>query len=218
MQYEILYQPEFSVVKIMLEANEQISAESGAMMSMTPNIDVQSKVPGGIGKMIGRMVAGESAFQTTFTAQGGAGEVILAPGFPGDIVAVDASQPLMVTGGAYLAGDINLQMETITSLKGFVGGEGLFMLKIFGQGLLLLGSYGAIHAVQLAPGQSYIVDTGHLVAFTASMGFNIKKAAKGLMSTITSGEGLVAEMTGPGIVYTQTRTVSALAAAMPVRR
>lgn len=218
MQFEILYQPEFAIARVMLEANESIRAEGGAMMSMTPNIDLQSKIQGGFGKMIGRMVTGESAFQSTFTATNGPGEVVLAPSLPGDIVQVDVSaDPLMVTSGSYLAGSTALEMETVASMKSFFGAEGLFMMRIRGQGPLLLSSYGAIRAVRLEQGQAYIVDTGHLVAFSASMGYNLRKAAKGLLGTITSGEGIVAELTGPGTIYTQTRTISSLVAHLPAR-
>ncbi|MDK3160451.1 TIGR00266 family protein [Kamptonema cortianum] len=219
MTYEILFQPEFAVARIMLEPGESIRAESGAMMSMSPNIHIDSKITGGLGKMFGRMLGGESAFQTTFTSQAGQGEVVLAPGLPGDIVAVDVSQrPLMVTSGCYLAGSTDLQMETQASLKGFFGGEGLFMMRLFGQGLLLLSSYGAIRAVELQAGQGYVVDTGHLVAFSDGMGYNLKKATKSLIGSFTSGEGIVAELTGPGVVYTQTRTFSALLALIPTSR
>jgi uncharacterized protein (TIGR00266 family) len=218
MRHEILFQPEFAVVKMMLDAGESIRAESGAMMSMTANMHLDSKISGGLGKMFGRMLTGESAFQTTFTAQNGPGEVILAPGLSGDIIAVDVSQrPMIVTSGAFLAGDVRLDFKTQASMKGFFGGEGLFMTEISGPGLLLLSSYGAILPIELAPGQPYIVDTGHLVAFHAGMGYNLRKATKSLLGTVTSGEGVVAEMVGPGTVYTQTRTLSALIAMFPAR-
>jgi uncharacterized protein (TIGR00266 family) len=218
MTYEILYQPVFSVVKVTLEQGESIRAEGGAMMSMSVNVELQSKGTGGLGKMLGRMVAGESLFQSTFTAVHGQGEVILAPGMPGDVVSVDVSQvPMIVMSGAYLAGSTSIQHETKASMKGFLGGEGLFLMRMYGHGFMLLSAYGAIHTLQLAPGQKYIVDSGHLVAFQESVQYNLKKAAKGLLGTLTSGEGLVAELTGPGLVYTQTRTMSALLAQFPAR-
>ncbi|QYK53193.1 MAG: TIGR00266 family protein [Fimbriimonadaceae bacterium] len=218
MQHEILFKPEFAVARIMLEASETIRAESGSMMSMSANVHLDSKISGGLGKMFGRLLTGESAFQTTFTAQNGPGEVILAPGFPGDIVQVDvSSRPLIVTSGAFLAGDVRLDYQTQASMKGFFGGEGMFMSQISGPGLLLLSSYGAIHPIELAGGQPYIVDTGHLVAFSAGMGYNLRKATRSLIGSVTSGEGIVAEMVGPGTVYTQTRTLSALIAMMPTR-
>ena len=60
------------------------------------------------------------------------------------------------------------------------GGEGLFMMRMLGQGLLLVSSFGALHAIQLAPGQKYIIDTGHLVAFSDGMGFEVRRAARSL--------------------------------------
>ena len=209
MRYEIMYQPAFAVAKILLEHGEAIRAESGAMLSMSPSITLESKIHGGIGKMFGRMLGGESAFQTSFTATGGAGELLLAPSAPGDIFALPLTgHPMMLTSGSYLAGDINLQMETHASMRGLFGGEGLFMMRMLGQGLLLVSSFGALHAIQLAPGQKYIIDTGHLVAFSDGMGFEVRRAARSLLGSLTSGEGFVCEMTGPGIVYMQTRTPS----------
>ena len=37
-------------------------------------------------------------------------------------------------------------------------GEGLFILNISGRGTVFLSSYGAIHAINLAPGEEYIVE------------------------------------------------------------
>ncbi len=216
--HEIIFKPVFAVARIMLEAGESIRAESGAMMGMSANVHLDSKISGGLGKMFGRLLTGESAFQTTFIAQNGPGEVLLAPSFPGDIVEVDVSTgPMVVTSGAFLAGDTRLDYQVQASMKGFFGGEGLFMTQIGGPGLLLLSSYGAMHAIELQAGQPYIVDTGHLVAFSAGMGYNLRKATRSLLGTMTSGEGVVAEMTGPGIVYTQTRTLSSLIAMLPSR-
>ncbi len=206
MKYELLYQPSYAVARVLLDVGDSVRAESGAMVSMSPTIHLESKVEGGLGKMFGRMLAGESAFLSTFTAQQGPGEVLLAPNAPGDITPIPVTNPVMVTSGCFLAGDTTLEYETAASMKGFFGGEGLFMLRVKGAGEVLVSSFGAIHAIQLQAGQQYIVDTGHLVAFTDGMGYNITKAAKGLLSSFTSGEGLVANLTGPGVVYIQTRT------------
>ena len=64
--------------------------------------------------------------------------------------------------------------------------------------------------MNLAAGQVYFitVDTGHLVAFTESIGFKVR-AVGGLKSTIFSGEGMVVDLTGPGRVLLQTRSTEA---------
>jgi uncharacterized protein (AIM24 family) len=79
------------------------------------------------------------------------------------------------------------------------------MLRAAGTGPLIFASYGAIHERNLAPGERYRVDTGHLVAFTEGMPFNVQRIG-GLKSTIFSGEGLVVELTGPGRLLMQTRS------------
>jgi uncharacterized protein (AIM24 family) len=57
--------------------------------------------------------------------------------------------------------------------KSFFGtGGGLFMLRAEGQ--VVVASYGGIHAMTLAPGQSFTLDTGHLVALSESMGFKTR--------------------------------------------
>ena len=89
-----------------------------------------------------------------------------------------------------------------------VAGEGLFLQKISGSGTLFINSYGAIIQKDLDPGEKYIVDTGHIVAFEESATFQIKKAAKGIFSTLASGEGFVCEFTGPGKIWIQTRNIS----------
>lgn len=208
MHYELLYQPAFAVARITLQPGESIRAESGAMIGMSPNVEISSKLPGGIGKAIGRVLGGESIFQTTFTAHNSIGEVLLAPATPGDILPINPGAGLVVTSGCYLAGQTHLEMKTVASMKGFFAGEGLFMMQLIGDGLALLSSFGAIHAVNLEPGQQYVVDTGNLVAFTLGMNYAVRAAQKSLLGSFTSGEGYVVNLTGPGQIYIQTRTLN----------
>ena len=79
------------------------------------------------------------------------------------------------------------------------------MLNCAGAGDLILSSYGAIHDMTLKAGESYTVDTGHLVAFTEGMGFSVRRVG-GMKSTLFSGEGLVVDLSGPGKVFMQTRS------------
>lgn len=207
MKHELLYRPTFSVARVLLDPGETIRAESGAMVSMSPNISIESKAQGGLGKALGRLLTGESFFQTTFTATQGSGEVILAPSSLGDIFTIDIGPQggYMVTSGCYLASDHSLNIETKMSGRGFFAGEGLFLMRISGHGTLLVSCFGAVHAVQLQAGQPYVVDTGHIVAFQDTMQYNVRTVARGLMQSWKSGEGFVAEFVGPGVVYIQTR-------------
>jgi uncharacterized protein (TIGR00266 family) len=211
--YEVLHQPSFSLAVIKLQAEQSIQAEAGAMVSMSANVDLQSQMKGGLFGAIKRAAGGESAFVSTFTARGGPGEVTFAPGAPGDIAAIELSnQSFFVQSSSYLAGDASLTVDTKWGgAKSFFGGEGLFVMLVQGQGLLLVSSFGAIHRKRLQAGERYVVDTGHLVAWEGTTQYTLRKAAAGFFRSMMSGEGIVAEFTGPGELLIQTRNLAALA-------
>jgi uncharacterized protein (TIGR00266 family) len=183
------------------------------MVSMSANVELISQMKGGVFGALKRAVVGESAFVSTFTAHGGPGEVTMAPGAPGDIVGIEMNnETFSVQASSYLAGDISLQVETkFGGAKAFFGGEGLFLIQVSGSGLLLVSSFGAIHRKTLRPGERYVVDTGHLVAWHSSMQYQLRKAARSFFRSFLSGEGLVAEFTGPGELLIQTRNIAAFA-------
>src|SRR3989449_7909199 len=211
--YEILHQPAFSLAVLKLQAEQSIMAEAGAMVSMSANVELQSQMKGGLLGALKRAAGGESAFVSTFTARGGPGEVTLAPGAPGDIAAIELNyQSFFVQSSSYLAGDAGLSVDTKWGgAKTFFSGEGLFVLMVQGQGLLLVSSFGAIHRKTLQPGERYVVDTGHLVAWEGTTQYTLRKAAAGFFRSMVSGEGIVAEFSGPGELLIQTRNLAAFA-------
>ena len=89
--------------------------------------------------------------------------------------------------------------------KTFFSREGLFLLKLSGDGTVFLSSFGGIYKKELR-NERFIIDTGHLVAFTEGLDFRVKRVG-GLKSTIFGGEGLVAEFYGSGTLYIQTRSI-----------
>lgn len=213
-RWEIQHEGAFALAVVELQPEQSINAEAGAMVSMSGNVELNSTMKGGVFGAIKRKVGGESAFVSTFTAHSAPGEVTLASGAPGDITGIDlANQMFKVQSSSYLAGDTSLQVETkFGGAKTLFGGEGLFVLEISGTGLLLISSFGAIHRKTLRPGERYVVDTGHLVAWEGQMQYNLRKAARsGFFRSMMSGEGLVAEFTGPGEILMQTRNIQALA-------
>ncbi len=212
--WEIMHQGAFALAVVNLQPEQTIAAEAGAMVSMSANVDLHSEMKGGVFGALKRAVGGESAFVSTYTARGGPGEVTFAPGAPGDVAGIEMqNQTFMVQSSSYLAGDTSLVVDTkFGGAKSFFGGEGLFVLQITGSGLLLVASFGAIHRRMLRPGEQYVVDTGHLVAWEGHMQYNLRKAAKsGYLRSMLSGEGMVAEFTGPGEILIQTRNLAAFA-------
>lgn len=209
MKYEILYQDAFPIVKCELQRGERIKAESDAMIGMSPTIEVTGGTEGGIMKGLTRMLAGESFFFQYLSANRGAGEVLFGPAIPGGIIDVelDGSYGLKVQKDGFLAStegvEINTKVQNLA--RGLFSGEGFFILDVKGTGTVFLSSYGSIHAINLAPGEEYIVDNGHLVAWADYMDYNIEKASKGWGNSIMSGECLICRFRGPGVVLIQTR-------------
>mgnify|MGYP001386814691 FL=1 len=211
MDIEIIHRPSYSLAIAKLTPNERIRAEAGAMVSMSGGMNIETKAEGGILKSLGRAVlGGESFFQNFFVAPATGGEVTLAPELPGDIAVIEMSgNKLMIQSGSYMASESTIELNAKVSVKAFMSAEGISMLEATGTGTLLVSSYGAIYEKTLNAGETYIVDSSHLVAFDGTMGVQPKPVG-GIKSTLFSGEGLVIELSGPGKIYIQTRSPQAL--------
>jgi uncharacterized protein (TIGR00266 family) len=208
MQVDILYRPSYSAARVTLELGEKIQVESGAMVGMSPELVMETQASGGLLKSLARsMFGGESFFLNTYTATAAGQNILLAPPLPGDVAVIELhGETLLVQSGSYLAASQGVQVDTKWSgAKTFFGSEGLIMLKVSGNGTLIVSSYGALHPVELQTGQKYVIDSGHLVTFEEQVGFKVKTVA-GWKSTLFSGEGLVVELSGPGKLNLQTRS------------
>ena len=218
MQFEIKNKPDFASLHILLDHGEQIVTEAGAMMGMSPEIDMQTNLKGGLLAAAKRALGGESIFLNTYTSTGPGQRLDIAPASPGDMEHLSLNgSSVMVQSGSYCASTPEVTVDTKWGgARTFFGGEGLLMLKCSGNGDLWFASYGAIHPVDVQG--SYIVDTGHIVAFEDSLSFNIRKVG-GIKSLFLSGEGLVCHFSGTGRLWLQTRNVPALASFLhPFRR
>jgi len=203
------HQPVFTLAIVKLTPNEQIQVEPGAMVSHTSGMVMETK-GGGLFGGLKRMVAGESFFQNTWKAPGEGGEITLTTNLLGDMIVLDmgGGGSFLLASGSYVAGEMGISMDSSWGgAKGFFGGAGMILLKVSGQGKVIASSFGAIEERTLAAGQKYIVDTGHIVGFSPYIKFTVKKSGS-WKSTILGGEGLVCELTGPGRVLMQTRSMS----------
>lgn len=211
MQTEILYRPSYSLTRVKLEPNESIRVEAGSMVGMSAGVTLQTSAQGGILASLARtMLGGESFFVNTYTAPATGGEIMLAPALPGDQFVLQLSgETLLIQSGAFVASSSGIELDTKWGgAKTFFASEGLILLRARGHGSVILSSYGAIHQMDLGPGDRYTVDTGHLVAFSEGIGFSVRRIG-GIKSTLFSGEGLVVDLTGPGRLLMQTRSEDA---------
>ena len=220
MQYKLIGTT-FPCVECEMSAGETMYCEGGAMIWMTDNFDMETSA-GGIGGFFKKAMAGESAFQNFYTANGN-GRIAFGAGFAGDILAfkLDGSQTLIMQKGAFLAAEKGVTLDVAFQKKmsaGFFGGDGFVMQKVSGTGQVFFEVDGNVNEVTLQAGETLLVDTNNLVGYESTVTMDVT-TVKGLKNKLLGGEGMFnTKLTGPGKVWMQTMSIKALIMSMmPVK-
>ncbi len=218
MRYSIEGAP-LPVVICQLAPGETMVTERGGMSWMSPNMQMNTNMEGGLGKAFGRMFSGESIFMNRYTCEGSEGMIAFASSMPGQILAfqIGPSGSIVVQKSAFLAAQDSVELSIFFNRKvgaGFFGGEGFIMQKLSGSGTAFVEIDGHCMEYSLAPGQKMIVDTGHLAAMESSVTIDIQ-AVKGLKNMVFGGEGIFnTVLSGPGKIWLQSMPVANLAASI----
>jgi uncharacterized protein (TIGR00266 family) len=211
-RYEVRYKPAFATLFVQLQPAEQLVAEAGAMASMAGAIQMTTQFSGGLfPALLKRFFGGESLFVNIFHNPTSMPlEVVLTQASIGDMVALElnSNEEICFQPGAYIA-HMGQAVMTVqwAGFKSWFSGEGLFKLKLRGPGLVFFGGYGGIS--ETVVNGAFVVDTGHLVAYTPGIQMNIRLAG-GVLGSLTSGEGFVNRLTGQGRIYLQSRSTEGL--------
>jgi uncharacterized protein (TIGR00266 family) len=221
---------EMQFVEVELDPGEAAVGEAGSMFFMEAGITMDTVFGDGsggagggglFGALLGagkRLITGESLFTTVYTNHGGGkARVAFAAPYPGKILPMDLRQlggTLICQKDAFLcaARGVSLGIAFQKRLSaGFFGGEGFVMQKLEGEGLAFVHAGGTILRRELKPGETLLVDTGCVVAYTPSVDFEIQYVGK-IKTALFGGEGLfLAKLTGPGTLWLQSLPFSRLA-------
>ncbi len=221
MEVEIVHGPGNSAARVQLKPDEVVTAEGGAMISMSGDMDVKTtthkKGKGGLLKAAKRLLAGESFFINHFTAGSKGGEVLFASTLPGDMLLRDLEdENLIVQGGSWVCSEPGIEIDLgWQGFKSLLSGEGMFWLHLNGTGRVVLNSFGAIYPIEVDG--EHIVDTGHIVAFEETLDFSLSKAGKSWLSSFLGGEGIVCKFKGRGTVWCQSHNASSFGHAIGPR-
>ncbi|NQD35683.1 TIGR00266 family protein [Permianibacter sp. IMCC34836] len=213
MHIEFSHQPGNTAARIQLAQGESCTAESGAMIAMSGNMDITTtthkKGSGSVMKAVKRLLSGESLFLNHFEPRSGNGEVWLGSTLAGDMMEYQLNnESLIVQSGSFLACESGIEIDLgWQGFKSLLSGESVFWLNLKGKGKVVLSSFGAIYPVQV--NGEYIVDTGHIVAFNETLDFSLTKAGKSWIHSMLGGEGLVCKFKGRGTVWCQSHNPSA---------
>jgi uncharacterized protein (TIGR00266 family) len=204
-------------VDVWLQPGESVYTESGGMAWMTGEIEMTTNTRGGLMAGLGRKLAGESLFMTTYTCRAGSGMITFTPEAPGRIMVFDlpAGASLICQKDAFMAAQesVSLEMHFRKSLgAGLFGGEGFVLQKITGPGVVFIEISGEVRDYMLQPGEIMKVDPGHIALYEPSVSYDIA-AVKGITNVLFSGEGLfLATLRGPGRIWLQSMPINNLAA------
>lgn len=218
MNIEVIHGPGNAAAKVRLGAGETCVAEGGAMIAMSADMAIETSTRSGSssGFLSGlkRMMAGESFFLNHFTAGPGGGELYLAPTLSGDISQHTLqNETLIVQAHSFVAADPGVDVTFgWQGFKSLLSGENMIWIRLSGAGTVVFNSFGAIYPIDVEG--TWIVDTGHIVAFQESLQFSIAKAAKSWASTILGGEGLVCRFEGRGRVWCQSHNAGSFGRAL----
>jgi uncharacterized protein (TIGR00266 family) len=216
MQVVRRHDPSFTVVRCVLAGNEIVRVEGGAMIAHSDGVQLEAKSEGGIMAGLKRSVlGGGSFFVTTYTAPPQGGWVDVAGVLPGDTVSIDVTPntPFFLRRGSWMANSSGVEIDTQWGgMANLFGGEGGFGFRASGQGEAIVSIYGAVDIVDLEPGETVTIDTGHVVAYQLDVRFQMRRAARGrTIQSLKSGEGWVFDFFGPGRVLLQSRNPDAFA-------
>jgi uncharacterized protein (TIGR00266 family) len=226
--YEI-HGDDMQYCEIILDPQETVIAEAGAMMYMTRGVEMQtvfgnpSKDGGGFWDKVmsagKRALTGESLFMTTFTNSRGNGREIAAFGAPyaGKILPMHLDQlggEIICQKDAFLCGAKGIEITIAFQKKistALFGGEGFIMQRLVGDGIAMVHASGAMMYRDLAAGEQLRLDTGCLMAVGPTVSYDVEFVG-GIKNTLFGGEGLfMATVTGPGPVWLQSLPFSRLA-------
>ena len=117
--------------------------------------------------------------------------------------------------GAFLCCDdsVSYVMKKQTVGKALLGGTGgFFIMATEGTGDVMVNAFGDLLALEVRSDHPITIDNEHVVAWDASLDYDIR-IASGTFG-FTTGEGLVNEFHGNGKVLIQTRNIHNLAQAI----
>lgn len=218
MQYEIKGSV-MPMLEVRLQQGESIYTESGGMAWMSDGIQMETSGRGGLGKMLGRAMSGESLFLTTYTCRASQASIVFTPEAPGHIVPVplQAGHTIIAQKDAFMCAEDSVQLEMHFRKRlgaGLFGGEGFILQKLTGPGTAFVEIAGEVRQYQLQPGQVLKVDPGHIAMYEPTVDYDIEMV-KGVTNMLFGGEGLfLATLRGPGRVWLQTMPLANLAASI----
>ncbi|MDX9883156.1 MAG: AIM24 family protein [Prolixibacteraceae bacterium] len=195
-KFEIIEKERLNMVRAELK-NSAFRYESGGLHYMQGALELESNVPGA-GSILKSMVTREKIVKPVIS---GTGEVFLEPSF-GNFTILDLKdEEWILDRGAYVASEMGIEIGAYSNkaVSALFSGEKWFQTAVSGTGKVIIRSAGPLQEINMV-NDKLVVDGAFAVARTSGIDLQVKKATKGIFSTMVSGEGIVNTFTGTGKV------------------
>ena len=215
MSFEVRRTGAAAALHVRLRRGDLVKAEPDALVTMSQDVQLGAALDNGLFNGIMRtFFGGESLFVQTVQANADGCDATFCPSAIGDIEVIKVTGgSILLQKGAFLAAHESVDLQTanqFSARKALFSGAGFFVLRASGRGTLAVNAVGGIMRHDLRAGEVRAVDNGHLVAWDAAMGYEVRMAAqqRGLFASMAtsaaSGEGLMCFFEGPGRLWLQT--------------
>jgi uncharacterized protein (AIM24 family) len=196
-RFEVVAQEGLKMIKCAID-NEMVRAESGSLHYMCGKIEMSSPAPS-VGGFLKSVVSRENIFRPTYQ---GTGEIFFGPPIFGEYEILDLQgEEWILEQGSYVCSEAGVEIGVWRNkaLTAFFGGEGWFQTSVKGTGKVVIQAPGKVQRIELR-GDKLSVDGRFALARTAGINFQVQKAAKSIIGSLTSGEGLINSFEGTGTV------------------
>ncbi|ONG38931.1 TIGR00266 family protein [Alkanindiges hydrocarboniclasticus] len=210
-QFSLIGSPD-PFLHVSMRRGDKIYCESNAMVMMEEALELKGKLQGGVVQSFLRRFANdESLFQQHIEAVHGDGDCLLSSTLDGDmqILEVGTVQYTLADGAFVAATDtVNINVK-LQGLGGAIFGQtgGFLVMHTSGHGQVVVSGFGTLFEIDVQPGKDVIIDNGHVVCWDSRLTYNLSVSTSrssgllgNLVSSVTSGEGMVLRFSGQGKV------------------
>ncbi|MCH1430870.1 MAG: hypothetical protein GWP59_05740 [Chlamydiales bacterium] len=200
------------LAKVAVRSGQRLRAQYDSAVAFSSGVSLNYGATGkSIWNTISNKIFGGENIMALFL-QGEGVAHISDPEFSGSIAkyTLDKGEEIYINKGAWLASDEEVKLDSTWESMGslIMNGSKGFILRASSpveRSRVFISSFGQLTKIILKEGETYIVDNGHLLAYssTASKGLSLPGS---VISSIASGEGLCHKLTGPGTLLVQSRS------------
>jgi len=214
MQINLINSPQTAIAHVILDPKEELLAQNGSLVAMTPDIKVQSlmrRSSEGGKQNKNKQFQAKTLFLNNYHSGEDGGEIYLAPAFIGNLGYYQLqSHKLIIRQSAYLAS--SEKIEIFMGYRSPVNNETNTWLSLVGKGNVIMSAFGGIYDIEVDG--KYMINCDHVIAFENTLKFQAVKEEHPWPKILVPNPEILYEFRGRGKILCQTHRPFAFAQAI----